>query len=295
MILIPNRTFRSIASTCALAVASVVAHAAPEPAIPRRSAALSVQADDADSRDLTAVLILPMNRHAWTQLQAGSTRTNLDEGSTDTIFGSARIGVRSGSLQSQVGFAYRADSDALKLQDFLGALTYLGSRGSIGIDLFYRKAEDETIVSRERRFGNPRAVVVTESFDGRGFGLHSEFDISARWLVFASGMKYDYDETSNLQAALNYERLTLSGVTREAALLDDTLNVGATLKLQPLWLTLSYIRDRAFDTLDVTQTTELAADIPVSERWSIAPLIGYSASDTQDSIGYAGVNWRIDW
>ncbi len=295
MISLSARLSRPMLATVAtLALLSSTAHAESTATVPERSLAISTQTDQADSHDTTATFVLPINQSLWTQLVAGSTRASLDEGSTTTRMAGASIGVQTGCFQSQIGFAYREDSDALRLQDFSGTLTYFASQGSVGLDVFHRRAEDETTVSRTGRFRNPRSAVITASSSGWGFGLHGDVDVSDRWSLFASGMKYDYQHASDRATALRIERLKLSGVTRDTAVLDNTASIGATLKFQPVQLTLSYIRDRALDTGALTQTEELAANIPVGRHWTIAPRIGYSSSEDED-IGYAGVSVQLNW
>jgi hypothetical protein len=291
----PILAARMLAAVITLGSISSVVHAESQVAIPQRSVAVSVQGDQADSHDATATFVLPINQSLWTQLVAGSTRASLDDGSATTRMAGAGIGVQTGSFQSQLSFAYREDNDALTLQDFSGAVTYFASQGSVGVDVFHRRAKDETTVSRTARFRNPRSAVITSSSDGWGFGLHGDFNLTDRWSVFAAGMKYNYQNASDHATALRIERLEVSGVTRDTALLDNTASVGATLKLQPVQLTLSYIRDRAADTDDLTQTAELSANIPIGNHWMIAPRIGYSSSKADQDIGYAGVSVQLNW
>lgn len=83
------------------------------------------------------------------------------------------------------------------MSDWSFALGWQFGRGSLGADVFIRSAEAETVFSVQRRRANPRAVRVTESIDGTGYGLHGDFDMTPAFAVFASWMKYDYDIETN--------------------------------------------------------------------------------------------------
>jgi hypothetical protein len=283
------------AAIATLTLCSASAHADSGAAIPGRSMAVDVQADNGDSHEVTGTLVLPLGQSMWTQLLAGSTRADLNDGSTTTRMGSATVGLQTGSLQSQLGVAYREDSDALKLTDFTGAVTWFASQCSVGLDLFYRKTEDETEVSLNGRFRNPKAIAITESFGGKGAGLHAGVDVSERLALFATGMRYSYQQPSGHTSALRIQGLALSGVTRDTALLQDTMTVGATVKFKPVWLTLSYLRDHALDSRDLTQTADLAVDIPVGKDWVISPRLGYSQSEAGMDVSYGGVSLQVSW
>jgi len=153
-------TINALSAITTLTLLSATAHPESGAAIPGRSAALNVQSDDSDSHDVAGTLVLPFGQHAWTQLMAGSTHARIDNESTDTRMAGASVGLQTGAFQSRLAFAYRKDNDSLRLQDWNGAVTYFAKQGSLGIDLFYRTSEDETVISRGGRLRNPKAIAI---------------------------------------------------------------------------------------------------------------------------------------
>jgi hypothetical protein len=259
-------------------------------------AAVAFGADEADSYDLTAELGLPLAQRGWLHGALGSSQTSLDTGSIDTRVASLSAGFDGDRIELYGGYAYRDDGDAFTQHDFFAQFTLRGARGYGGIELFYRSAEADTVATIERPLRDPLSIRIEESIEGTGIGLRSGIDVSQHLEIFASGMTYDYRSETNRPALIQrLPTLQLSGISREEALLESTWTCGATLAIAATAVTMTFTRDRTALLQEVTDTTEATVDIPLSERWNLAPEIGYSDSDAYGGIAFASLHLSVVW
>lgn len=260
-------------------------------------AALSAEVDDADFRQLQAAFAVPLSETAWLQLDVGTTTASFDDvDDVDMTIAGLRTGFSSGNFDWQVMYTYREDGASYTQHDLFGGFTYVASRGALGLDAFYRSAEYESIASIQRRFRDPLAVRVSEITKGIGVGAHGEINI-VPYVTLSSGvMIYDYDDASTLPANLSrFQRITLSGVTRDQAYLKNSINVGVTYELAVLSLSAIYYRDRELESDFMTDTAELYADISIAERWALAAWIGHAMADDDSESTYGGARLSVIW
>ena len=264
-----------------------------------RYASLGTEADDDHSRVVTGALGLPVGGHGRLDFGLGRSRVlTLDAASVDSTFASVDAGIDMDRWETQIGYAYRKDSDSFHQHDLTGTVSYVMDNSKLGLDLFYRSAEDETTTSVQRRRRDPRSVRTVESIDGRGIGLHGDIDVSDSVRLSVSGMVYDYDRDLDAPAFLaRFPRLglRLSGVTRDEAFLDNTARASIDYSFDLVTLTATYIRDEELDTHDITGTGELSADLPLGERWLLTASAGYSSSEAQDGVAFAGLAVSVMW
>jgi hypothetical protein len=271
---------------------------AAEPSPHVHYAALSAELDDAESDNLHGELNLPLGRKGWVHLGLGSSTASIAQERIDSTFATIGIGLDTQRWELDAGHTYRKDSDSFEQHDLRGGARLRMPRVSLGVDLFYRTAEDETVTSVERRRLDPLQIRTVESIEGKGIGLNGSVDATARLRLFAAAMKYDYDidvDAPAFLARLPRLSLRISGVTREEAYLDNTMHVGASYDFDRCSLTVRYTRDEVIDASQIIDTFDLTADIPVAERWALAPWIGRSSDDVLGDVAFAGLHVSVVW
>lgn len=258
-------------------------------------AAFSVDADQEDSRHVEGLLHFTLGRGS-AELRVGQVTTESDGSGLDAATAALAASYEMGPVNLSASYAYREDSDSLEQHDFAGDIAYLGSAGSIGLDLFLRSAEYETAASIERRRRDPLAISITESSEGRGIGLHGDLRAS-QWLVlFASAMTYDYDEPADLTAGITrWERVSVSGITRDDIWLQDTVNVGATYEFARFKITADLTRDTTLYAQERILTGSFLASVPLSERWIVSPWLGYSDAELSGTTAFGGIEISVSW
>jgi hypothetical protein len=260
------------------------------------SAALSTEMDDADFRELQAELAVPFGRTGWAQLDLGTTTASLADDDVNMTTLGLRTGFSTGNVDWRAMYTYREDGSSFTQHDLFGAFTYVASRGSVGLDVFYRSAEYESIASIQRRFREPRSIRVVETTAATGIGAHGEIYLTRQVTVSSGVMLYDYDDTSNVPARLvQLERVSLSGVTRDEAYLEDSINLGVTYEFAMLSLGAIYYRDREVESSFVTDTAELYADVTLTEHWGFAAWIGHAMTADDAEITYGGARISVVW
>lgn len=261
-------------------------------------AALGADLDDADSHNFRGELGIPLGERGWAHLGLGSSTASIAQARTDSTFASIDMGLDTQRWELDAGYMYRKDSDSFEQHDIRGGARLRMPRGSLGVDLFYRTAEDETVTSVARRRLDPLQIRIVESIEGTGIGLNGSVDATARLRLSASAMKYDYDidvDAPHFLARLPRLSLRISGVTREEAYLDNTMRIGASYDFDTCSLTARYTRDEVIDTSQIIDTFDLTADIPLGERWMLAPWIGRSSDDVQGDVAFGGVHVSVVW
>jgi hypothetical protein len=289
-----SRWLAHLAALPALVMATL-AHAEPAE-IKGYYAALSGELDDADFRELQAELAVPFGETGWVQLDVGRTTASSADDDMDMTSLGLRTGFSTGNVDWRAMYTYREDGSSYTQHDLFGAFTYVASRGTVGLDLFYRSAEYESIASIQRRFRDPLAIRVVETTEGTGIGAHGELYITRHVTLSSSVMVYDYDDTSNVPASLSrFERVSLSGVTRDEAYLMDSINVGVTYEFAVLSLGAIYYRDREVESNFVTDTAEIYADVTLTERWALAAWIGHAMTEDDAELTYGGARISVVW
>lgn len=274
--------------------AAVAATVEKEP-LPR-DFTVGFEADDADGQQFYAIAGFPLGSKGWTDLSLGQAQIRTDIDEIETTIASLGLGLTTDRVELSARYTHREDSDSFREQDIGGRLTWLLPKGALGMDVFFRSAESETITSIQRRRRDPLAVRITESIDGYGLGLHAEWQPTQNLTLSTGFMKYDYESTTNRPNLL--QRLALigiTGITRDQAFFETSARAGATYSFESFDLTLDYYLDRALDTGDEMHTGQLTASVPVGERWMLTPWAGYSSNDPFASSAYAGLSMSVLW
>lgn len=266
--------------------------------LPAASRALTAggQADDADGRQLYLIADFPLGQRGWTELSLAQAQSGSGIAEIKTTVASLGLGVDTQRVALSARYTHREDSDQFREQDLSGKLDLRFEKVSVGLDLFHRSAESETVTSIERRRRDPLSVRITESIDGFGAGLHAEVHPSDSLSLTAGYMKYDYDSTSNRPALLQQlSSLGISVATREQAFFDSSVHAGASYTFAYFDLAVDYYLDRVLDTGDDMSTGQLTVSIPLGERWLLTPSVGYSTNDPFDSTAFAGLSMSVFW
>ena len=293
----PSYSSRRLAQLVVLPTLATAALAQAEPAdIKGYYAALSTEVDDADFRELGVEFAVPFGKTGWVQLDVGTTTALSAEDDVDMTTLGLRTGFSTGDINWRAMYIYRDDDSSYTQHDLFGGLTYVASHGALGLDLFYRSAEYESTASIQRRFRDPLAVRFVETTEGAGIGAHGDLYVTRQVTLSSGVMFYEYDDSSNVPAGLaRFERVSLSGVTRDQAYLKDSINLGVTYELAVVSLSAVYCRDREVDSNFVTDTAEIYADLSLMEHWALAAWIGHAMTEDDAEITYGGVRISVVW
>lgn len=289
-----SRRLAKLAVLPALAFSTL---ASAEPAeIKGYYAALSGEVDDADFKELRGALAVPFGETAWAQLDLGTTTASQTNDDVNITTIGARTGFSTGKVDWRLMYTYREDGSSYTQHDVFGGFTYIARRGTVGLDLFYRSARSESVTSIQRRFRDPRAIRVVETTEGTGAGAHGELNVT-RHLTLSSGvMFYDYDNSSNVPSTVaRLQRVSLSGVTRDEAYLQDSINVGVTYEFAVMSLGVVYYRDRQVDSNAATDTAELYADVTLTQHWALEAWIGSAMAQDDSETTYGGARISVVW
>lgn len=270
----------------------------------KHSATLSVQGDENDNRQWLGRIAMPLGEYAWAQASVGKSELAA-AGANDTRIVGAAVGAGGQHVSAAVEFVQRKGDARFEQRNWAATLDWHGTRGSLGADVSLRSASGESTSTQTSGgvFGAPVTTTVRESADGTGFGVHGDFALTSRVIVFGGAMRYQYDfdvsstSTANstpLSSLLGVEA-AVPGAWRDQAFVDRTYRVGGTYLLQGAAVSAQYFRDHVAKTDEMFSTVQLQAELPIGEQWLLSPTLGYSKGDSTDNVAYGGVNLRFSW
>jgi len=273
---------------------------------------INVQADNADTRAGSALISLPLVQHLAAQAWVGQLRDNSSDDALDlTQFGFALGG---GGQHVSARFAFDSHSgDDYRQRDISANADWSGTRGSVGVDLLYRKTDSSTdsIVSFPSLGLTNVAMRIDETYTGKGFGAHGSIHVTDRFTLSAQGIAYEYDNEYQVTSSTNpilFRRLLVnrptliellylnySGITRSLALLDSSIGAGMQYAIGSGAIGLDYYYDTALDDSDRIQSFLVSAAVPIGDHWELNPLLGYTRSDVAEAVTFGGVGIRYYW
>lgn len=287
----------------ALALCAVIAAALPAATLHAEEAEdgiewhpyviVSGDVDDADSSQALLEVGTSIGATGW--IRAGVGRAELAETDIETDVLQLGGGLSIKAIDASAGIAHRSDGDGFEQRDWNFSLGWQGARGAIGVDVFVRDAESETVTSVTRRRLNPRSVRITESIDGTGYGVHADFDFTPALTAFGAWMTYDYDIATNHPILLRLSVLNGSGITRSEAFLDQSYSAGLTYHFSYAALTARYLHDEALVEDDITDAFELSLQILLGEHWSVTPMAGIADNDLLGDSVFGGLSIGYTW
>ncbi len=249
------------------------------------SATLSVQGDENDNRQWLGRIVLPLGERAWVQGSLGETELAA-AGASDMKVAGAAFGIVGRTADAAVEFVQRKADAGFEQHDWAATLNWRGARGGLGADAFRRSAS-----------------ALGESVEGRGFGLHGDFDLTAQARVFAGAMRYRYDfgaepsvpGNANPLGSLLATNVVPSGAWRDQALIDRSYRVGGSYRWQTAALSAQYFRDRIANADEIVNTVQLQAEFLIAGQWLISPTIGRSASGSLGQAAFGGLSLSFNW
>lgn len=270
----------------------------------KHSAALSVQGDSNDNRQWLGKVALPLGESAWAQASFGKFQFGADGMHDSSIVGGA-LGADTNSFSTAIEFVQRKGDARFEQQSWAATVDWHGTRGSLGADVSRRSADGTSTTTQSSGgvFGSPVTTTVRESVDGTGFGVHGDFALTSRIIVFAGAMRYRYDfdvasttsaNNSPLSSLLGIETAT-PGAWRDQAFIDRTYRIGGTYLLNGAALNAQYFRDQVANTDETFSTVQLQAELPLAERWIVNPTFGRSVGSSAGDVTYGGINLRFVW
>lgn len=287
-ILVLSCTLPCLAAEAAAADTSLVAG--------MRYVAVDMQSDNADNREWLATASLTAGDHVWLHAGFGRGKSPLDVETLETNLAGGGFGIRGQHLQLTLNFNSRKDGDQYRQRDWNGSLGWRNDAFGIGVDGMVRSTSTRTVQTVTLPIVGPRSVVVDQSIDGRGFGLHADVNVTDRLNLFAGGMSYSYDDVaSNRPALARLLNFSGSGITREQAILDRSFNTGLSYGFDLLDLTAQYLNDKTLDSGDITHTVLLSAAIIVGEHWMLTPAVGSSSNDLLGDVAFGSLSLSYGW
>ena len=271
--------------------------------INKHSATLSVQGDENDNRQWLGKVALPLGEHAWAQGSFGKSEL-ASAGASDARIVGVALGGGGKNVSTAVEFVQRKGDAGFEQQTFAATLDWHGTRGGFGADVSVRSAEATSSATQAGGvFGSPVTTTIRESADGRGFGVHGNFALTPRVIVFAGAMRYQYDfdveststATNSPLSSLLVTNAVVPGAWRDQAFIDRTYRIGGSYLMQGAAVSAQYFRDRVANSDETFSTVQLQAELPISEHWLLSPTIGFSKGETAERVGYGGVSVRFNW
>jgi hypothetical protein len=252
--------------------------------IDKYSATLSVQGDSNDNRQWLGKVAAPLGKYAWAQASLGKSDLAAAGASDASIVGAA-LGVGGKGISAAVELVQRKGDARFEQQSWTATLDWHGMRGNVGADISMRSAD-------------------APSMNGTGFGLHGDFALTSRVIVFAGAMRYQYDfdvsttstdDDSSLLSFLFGTDAATPGAWRDQAFVDRTYRIGGTYLLERAAVSAQYFRDHVATTDETFSTVQLQAELPIAGQWLLSPTFGYSKGAGSQHVVYGGMNLRFSW
>lgn len=280
----------------------------------RRYVAFSAQHDEQSNQQLLATGSVTLGDHAWLLAGGGQSRSTQAASVHRPVLLTAGAGAVGGAWQFGVNVMDRHDGHTYRQRDWSGTLDWHNELLNLGVDGAHRDAHLDSTVAQATSQGGTAYVPITQRVNGAGFGLHFGINATDRLTVFTAGMKYHYTVStqqegvvtvsgntggSNLNTVVSnllankplLDQATLtrtSVVTRDEAVLDRSLSLGASYRFERVGLTGEYFNDRVVDTSGAVTTLQAKAAFNVAPGWLVTPGVGHSYSKQ-----YGGVNYGL--
>lgn len=261
-----------------------------------RYVSVDVQGDNTDNREWLATGSLTAGDYVWLRAGFGKSESLLDTDTIEMNLASGGIGIRGEHLQFKIDFTSREDGEAYDQRDWNASLSWRNDTFGIGVDGMVRSTSTETVQIVTLPIIGPRPVLVKQSVDGSGFGLHADVNVSDELNLFAGGMSYDYDDVdSNRPALARLLNFSGSGITREQAILDRSFFVGFSYGFEYVDLTAQYLKDKTLASGDITDTLLVSAAIILGEHWMLTPALGRSSTEQLGDVTFGAVSLSYGW
>lgn len=307
--------FVSWSSTVAVALADEVN--SPAPNANMRYVSGSLLRDDQGSMQALGILSMTLGNNAWIMAGGGRSRSENGAATYRPNILTSGFGLAGDALRFALNVTDYKDGDIFRQRDWKGALEWRGAVMEIGVDGEKRTAHIRTTVSTPTSQNGTAYVTVARAIKGTGLGAHARVKATDQFSVFATGMKYHYTVTTqqigtstgssntldpivnnllNDRQLLSQTTLTrTSMVTRDEAVLDNSLSVGATYQFEHAAFTGEYINDKVMDVPGSVVTVQIKAAINVAAGWQAIPGVGNSHSKQYGDVSYGFLTVSYGW
>ncbi len=310
----PTLTVRNSSLALCLLGLTFTAHAADDSYVSAMNyVSLDVQADNADSRDVSFTGSLGMGQYFWLQGSVGKLEDSSNLNLGDMNHFGIGMGLQGQHLMFRINTSRYSSDGAYRQRDVDASIEWRAERFTAGFDAKHRSTDNslDTVRNFPTLGQTNVALHVDETLTGRGYGAHASFEVTDAFSVYLAGMTYSYDSDYTLTSSTNpllvrrllnqyptlAETLYLndSGLTRSLALLDSSYNLGASYQFNSALLSAQYFIDQALDTGDQTQTASVGLSFFVGDHWILAPQLGQSSSDVAGDVTFGGLSISYNW
>jgi len=285
-----------------------------------RYAAVSTQGDSAGNREFTGAVSLTIGDHGWAHAEGGTLRERRNDDTLSLSLVNAGVGITGQRLGGTIDFSRRKDGDRYNQVDYKAALDWHNEMLGLGINGMHRSTKVRAIVPVATGQGSTANVPVEQSLSGNGFGLQARFSPTERLTLSLGGAHYSYDTQTRrdgafannsgnsgaintiVDNALKSQPLLaqnmvaqVSGVTREAAVLQRSWNAGLGYRVNRAALNFQYFYDQALDGDIATNTVALNVAFYVADHWTVSPAIGYSSVDQAGGTVFGSLAVSVGW
>lgn len=274
-----------------------------------RYAAVNIQSDNENNRQFTGALSVTLGDHSWVQVGGGALHIQQQNDALNPSLISLGAGIAGQQLSASVNASQRKDGDKYSQQDWNGTLDWHNNKVGLGIDGLHRNMDLRSTAPTTNSQGTIANVPTSQTLNGYGVGMHAHINLTEQLIVAVGGMHYNYDSTTHQNAGnapggsntglfntiLDPLSGKVSGVTREAAVLQHSWNAGIVYRLPKVALSAQYFNDKPIDNSDTLMTTELCAAIFIDEHWVLSPGIGYSTKNQSGGVTFGVLTARYGW
>lgn len=285
-----------------------------------RYAAVSTEGDNAGNREFAATLSLTFGDHAWAHMGAGTTHEQRDDDSLSASLWNTGVGITGERLGGTIDFSRRKQSDRYRQIDYKVSLEWRGDMVGLGLNGMHRRTKVRSIVPVTTGQGSTVNVPVEQSLSGNGVGLQARFSLTERLALSLGGAHYSYDTQTRrdsvvagnggndgtlntiIDNALRSQPLLahntveqVSGVTRDAAILQRSWNAGIGYRFARAALSFRYFYDQALEGDIATNTFALNGAFYVADYWTVSPAIGYSSGGRSGGAPFGSLAVSFGW
>jgi hypothetical protein len=138
---------------------------------------------------------------------------------------------------------------------------------------------------------------------GPGFGLHGHLEVTPKWRIYASGMRFNYDVSTDqggggaatglLPGAL--QRASASLISRDEAALSRSVKLGSRHQFGKTALSAEWLQDKVKDEPGTVRTLQLTAEVELTRRWTVKPTLGQTRSSAYGGVFFGGIGVTHAW
>jgi len=261
----------------------------------------NVQRDARQNMASLAVLSLPVGERGWVQLGGGQTRHDETTSASRVNVFSTAAGFIGDGWDASLAANRRSSGDAMLQTDWDASVTWLGERFGAGLDGHHRNASGQgTTTTTPVPVGG---AIQRQRVKGPGLGLHGHVQVTPAWRIYASGMYYDYEVSTQQVGGTGgtglltgvLQRTATSLVSREETTLSRALKLGTRHQIGKASVSAEFLADRVQDEPGLVRTLQLIAAIELTPLWTVVPTVGQTRSEAHGGVSFGGIAVTHHW